>query len=105
MHIATLLSLCVAWSLLVYAAPLLGWIPEPVIEDFKDRGGDVIAASIFLFILDYMINSIVQDAGYGSVTQEQHNRVVQKLAEKMDEIEMMKRMLGGKEDRKRLKNK
>ena len=102
MHVATLLILCGAWSILAFASPIFG-IPAPVAEDFKDRGGDVIVAGLFLFMLDYMVTSIAQDSGYGSVTQQRHNEVLKALAEKMDEINMMKRMLGG--DRQKLKNK
>ena len=101
MHYMTLLILCGAWLILAFASPFFG-IPPLVVEDFKNRGGDVIVAGIFLYMLDWMVASIAQDSGYGSVTQQRHNEVLKALAERMDEINMMKRMLGGG-GRKKLK--
>ena len=99
MHVATVLVMCGAWSLLAFASPFFG-VPHDVVEDFKNRGGDVIVAGVFLYALDWMISSIANDSGYGSVSQERHNEVLKALAEKMDEIDMMKRMLGGDHSKK-----
>ena len=88
MHVATVLIMCGAWSLIAFVSPLFG-VPPAVVEDFKNRGGDVIVAGMFLYALDWMVCSIAQDSGYGKVSQERHNKVLKALAEKMDEIEMI----------------
>ena len=77
---------CIIWQQISYHITK----PYCILYDYGTA-----AAGLFLYMLDYMVTSIAQDSGYGAVTQQRHNEVLKALAEKMDEINMMKRMLGG----------
>ena len=104
MHVATLLVVLLAWGGIALFASQSDWIPAAAVEDITGRGFDVAATAVFLYFMDKIVQVIAADVSVltstASVSAAQHERIMEKLVERTEEVKILQRMLGSRKRNK-----